>query len=194
MADGRLILASASPRRVQLLAQIGMCADEIKPADVDECTWPQELPRDHVKRLAHLKATAIAPEFPNDYILAADTVVACGRRILGKAENENQARKHLKMLSGRRHRVFGAMCLIDPERVHRLRLIETAVTFKVLHSSEIDEYIKSQEWQDKAGSYAIQGLAAKYIVKISGSYSNVVGLSLFETAALLNGAGYFPSP
>jgi len=193
MAAGRLILASASPRRVQLLAQIGLCADQIKPADVNECVLPQELPRDHVKRLACLKAATIAHECPNDFILAADTVVACGRRILGKAENENQARKHLNLLSGRRHRVFGAVCLIDPDRIQRLRLIETAVSFKVLHSSEIDDYINSQEWQDKAGSYAIQGLAAKYIVKISGSYSNVVGLSLFETAALLNGAGYTSS-
>jgi len=190
MAESRLILASASPRRVQLLAQIGIHADIVKPADIDECPLPGELPRHHAKRLALGKAGKISEKYTSGFVLAADTVVGCGRRILDKTEDENQARQHLKLLSGRRHRVYGAVCLITPEQNCLIRQVQTAVSFKVLHDDEIDGYIKSGEWQDKAGSYAIQGLAARFITKISGSYSNVVGLPLYETASLLEGAGY----
>ncbi len=186
----RLILASASPRRLQLLAQIGIVPDDVVPAEVDETARPGELPADLARRLAEAKARSVAGRFPGAYILGADTVVARGRRVLPKAENEEEARRFLNLLSGCRHRVLGGLSIIDAKGgIHR-RLMMTAVVFKRLSEEETAAYIACGEWQGKAGAYAIQGRAAAFISKISGSYSNVVGLPLYETAALLNGLGF----
>lgn len=186
---GRLVLASASPRRVDLLAQIGVVADAIDPADVDEAPLKGELPRPHALRLAEAKARAVAARHEGAFVLAADTVVGVGRRILPKAEDEATARKCLDLLSGRRHRVFGGVCLITPDGRAVTRCVETAVTFARLSAFQVDEYIASGEWHGKAGGYAIQGLAAAYIQQIGGSYSNVVGLPLHETDKLMRGLG-----
>jgi len=186
-----LILASASPRRLQLLEQIGIVPDRVVPADADESPLKNELPRDQAKRLAALKAEAVRADHPESFILAADTVVGCGRRILPKAECEAEATRCLKLLSGRRHRVFGGICLIAPDGRQSLKVVETAVAFKSLSEGEISSYIESDEWRDKAGAYAIQGRAAVFVRKVVGSYSNVVGLSLFETNGMLKGLGYY---
>ncbi|MGC2855321.1 Maf family protein [Novispirillum sp. DQ9] len=186
---GRLILASASPRRVDLLAQIGVTPDAIDPADVDEAALKGELPRPHALRLAEDKARAVAPRHPGAFVLAADTVVGVGRRILPKAEDEKTARKCLDLLSGRRHRVFGGVCIVTPDGRAVSRCVETAVIFARLSAFQIDEYIASGEWHGKAGGYAIQGLAAAYVRQIAGSYSNVVGLPLHETDKLMRGLG-----
>jgi len=185
-----LILASASPRRLQLLEQIGIVPARVIPADIDETPLPNELPRAQAKRLAELKADAIAADNPDSFILAADTVVGCGRRILPKAENEAEARKCLKLLSGRRHRVYGGVCLIAPDGRRTLKVVQTAVVFKSLSEGDIKTYIASDEWRDKAGAYGIQGKAAVFVRQIVGSYSNVVGLPLFETNGMLKGLGY----
>ncbi|WP_353859918.1 Maf family protein [Azospirillum formosense] len=194
----RLVLASASPRRLDLLRQIGVVPDAVDPADIDESPLPRELPPQHALRLAGEKAAAVAARHPGAFVLAADTVVACGRRILPKAEEEKQARACLSLLSGRRHRVFGGVVLLSPARdgdaLRRSdRLVRTDVTFKALSHEETESYIACGEWQGKAGGYAIQGRAAAHVRWIGGSYSNVVGLPLFEVAALLRGAG-FPLP
>ncbi|WP_316978255.1 Maf family protein [Shumkonia mesophila] len=186
------VLASASPRRRDLLTQVGLAPDRIVPAEIDERPRPRELPRDVARRLAEAKAGAIASQFPGAFVLGADTVVACGRRVLPKAEEEGEARACLALLSGRRHRVMGGVALIDPTGRLVSRLVVTAVTFKRLEPAEVDRYLASGEWRGKAGGYAIQGLAALYVRQIVGSYSNVVGLPLFETAALLKGLGYAP--
>jgi len=148
------------------------------------------LPARHAQRLADAKAVAVAHRHPGAYVLAADTVVACGRRILPKAESEGQARRCLDLLSGRRHRVYGGVCLIGADGRKLRRVVCTAVIFKVLGRQEIDDYLASAEWQGKAGGYAIQGRAAVFVRGLVGSYSNVVGLPLFETASLLRGLGY----
>ncbi|NUB16059.1 septum formation protein Maf [Azospirillum brasilense] len=194
----RLVLASASPRRLDLLRQIGVVPDAVDPADIDESPLPRELPPQHALRLAGEKAAAVAARHPGAFVLAADTVVACGRRILPKAEGEKQARACLGLLSGRRHRVFGGVVLLSPtgdgEALRRSdRLVRTDVTFKSLSHEETESYIACGEWQGKAGGYAIQGRVAAHVRWIGGSYSNVVGLPLFEVAALLRGAG-FPLP
>ncbi|HYH19720.1 MAG TPA: Maf family nucleotide pyrophosphatase [Azospirillum sp.] len=190
-----LILASASPRRFDLLRQIGVVPTAVDPADIDESPLPRELPPGHAARLAAGKAEAVAARHPGSLVLAADTVVACGRRILPKAETEAQARACLDLLSGRRHRVYGGVVLLVPGadgRPARLldRLVRTDVTFKALSHEEVEAYIASGEWHGKAGGYAIQGRAAAYVRWIGGSYSNVVGLPLHEVATLLRGAGY----
>ncbi|NQV83698.1 MAG: septum formation protein Maf [Rhodospirillales bacterium] len=185
----RLILASASPRRLDLLSQIGITPHAVAVPEVDETPGARELPVDLAKRLAEAKAVTVAGQFPDDWVLAADTVVACGRRILGKPTDESQARAFLELLSGRRHRVHGGIFLLGPDGRRLRRLVTTAVMFKRLSDAEIDAYLKGGEWQGKAGAYAIQGTAAAFIPKIIGSYSNVVGLALAETAALLRGAG-----
>ncbi len=187
----RLVLASASPRRRDLLAQIGieLTQEQIAPADIDESPIRSELPKDLARRLAKEKALAVKHD--GAYILAADTVVACGRRILPKAETLNQARECLEMISGRRHHVYGGLCLITPDKTAHIRLCDTVVKFKHLTKSDITHYLDSEEWHGKAGGYAIQGLAAGFIPFIQGSYSNVVGLSLYDTMQLLNGVGYF---
>jgi nucleoside triphosphate pyrophosphatase len=192
MSDQRLVLASASPRRRELLAQVGLMADEIDRADLDETPLNGELPGKHALRLARGKAETVAPRHPGAFILAADTVVASGRRILPKAEDEATVRHCLELLSGRRHRVFGGIALIAPDGALRTRLVASIVTFKRLTPREIEEYASSRDGLGKAGGYAIQGLAARYIRALSGSYSNVVGLPLYETVALLAGSGYAP--
>lgn len=186
----RLVLASASPRRLDLLSQMGITPDAVIPADVNETLLDAELPGPAAKRLARLKAEDIADKEPGSLILAADTLVALGRRVLGKPADEAEARKYLSMLSGRRHQVYGGICLIDQAgKVHE-RLIKTQVSFKRLEQSEIDGYIVSGEWQGKAGAYAIQGLAGAFVKAVNGSYANVVGLALYETNNLLKGVGY----
>ena len=187
---GRLILASASPRRLELLAQIGIVPDQVVPADVSEDPLKNELPRQLAERLSCAKADHVAGAFGNDFVLAADTVVACGRRSLAKADTEEEAEKFLQMLSGRSHRVYGGICLIGPGGQKASRVVMTTVHFKKLNKSEILNYIDTEEWRGKAGAYAIQGLASVFVKRINGSYPNVVGLPLFETASLLTGFGY----
>ena len=185
----RMVLASGSPRRLELLRQIGIEPDAVDPPEIDETVLPRELPRDHARRLAAEKAAATAVRHPNAYVLAADTVVACGRRVLPKAEDTTTARRCLDLLSGRGHRVYGGICLRTPDGRSLLRLVETRVTFKRLSSADIDRYLAGGEWRGKAGGYAIQGHAAAFVTGLVGSYSNVVGLGLYETAALLGGQG-----
>jgi septum formation protein len=185
-----LVLASASPRRRELLAQIGIVPDRVAAADLDEAPLARELPRDHALRLAEAKARAIAGENPDALVLGADTVVALGRRILPKADDEATARQCLMRLSGRRHRVLGGVCIVAPGGIVRTRLVTSVVGFKQLAAAEIAAYLASGEWRGKAGGYAIQGRAAAFVRFLSGSYSNVVGLPLFETAQLLDGLGY----
>ncbi|MEA3042204.1 MAG: nucleoside triphosphate pyrophosphatase [Sphingomonadales bacterium] len=184
----RLILASASPRRLDLLARIGIVPDAVAPAEIDETPLRGELPIPYAKRIAATKAEAVAQA--GALVLAADTVVAAGRRILPKAETEAEARAALSLLSGRRHRVHSAVTLIDAAGKARHRLASSIVTFKRLGDEEMDAYLASGEWLGKAGGYAIQGRAEALIRMISGSYSNVVGLPLYETRALLRAAGY----
>ncbi|WP_419902315.1 Maf family protein [Kiloniella sp.] len=184
------VLASASPRRRDLLAQIGLVPDVIDPADIDESPKNRELPTDYGKRISLEKAAVIASRHKGSFILAADTVVAVGRRILPKAEDEMDARDCLALLSGRRHRVMTSHVLVTPAGEFRQKLVLTSVKFKRLHSSEIDAYIKSMDWQGKAGGYAIQGGAAALIPSINGSYTNVVGLSLPEVTNMLVGNGF----
>jgi septum formation protein len=179
-----LILASASPRRLDLLRQIGLEPDAVDPANADETPRPRETPRGYALRMAEAKLAAVMPRHPQAIVLAADSVVAVGRRILPKAETEAEARDCLARLSGRRHKVLGGIAIGSVGKV-RTRLVETAVRFKRLEKAEIEAYMQSGEWQGKAGGYAIQGRAASFVAFISGSYSNVVGLPLFETAALL---------
>jgi septum formation protein len=188
-----LVLASASPRRLELLRQVGLMPDCIDPADIDETPRRGELPPAHVMRLAKEKAQAVIPRHPGAYILAADTVVACGRRILPKTEDGASARSCLELLSGRRHRVHGAVALVSPDGGLVTRRVDSQVAFKRLSEAEIGAYLRTGEWQGKAGGYAIQGRAAALIRWVSGSYSNVVGLPLFETVQLLAGRGYRPS-
>lgn len=175
------VLASASPRRVELLAQIERTPTHIIPADIDETPQKHERPRAYVMRMAHEKAAAIAHTLP---VLAADTSVICGQRILGKPENEAAARKMLALLGGRRHVVISVVCLKIGDKFES-RVVETKIKMKRLSPFELDVYIASNEWQGKAGGYAIQGLAAAFITWIQGSYSNVVGLPLAETSTLL---------
>jgi len=186
----RLILASASPRRRDLLARIGVAPDAVDPAAIDETPAKGELPAPHARRLADEKALAVAARYPDALVLAADTVVAAGRRILPKAEDEATARACLALLSGRRHRVHSAVTLIAPGSVVRSRLSTSIVAFKRLTDAEIQGYLASGEWRDKAGGYAIQGRAEAFVRFLSGSHSGVVGLPLFETRALLIAAGY----
>jgi septum formation protein len=185
-----LVLASASPRRLELLTQIGLTPEAIEPTEIDEEPQPRELPSALARRLARAKARAAHARHPDAFVLAADTVVACGRRILPKPQDERDARACLELLSGRRHRVFGGLAVVTPEGVTRDRLVSTVVTFKRLSMSEIDAYLASGEWRGKAGGYAIQGRAAAFVKHLGGSYSNVVGLALYEALALLRGSGY----
>ena len=188
MGQPTLVLASASPRRRELLARLGLTPAAINPADIDETPHKGELPRDYAKRMAREKALAVAAD--DGFVLAGDTVVAAGRRILPKAEDEATARKCLELLSGRRHRVLSAIALRAPDGAIRERLSETVVMFKRLSSAEIDAYLASGEWEGKAGGYAIQGIAEGLISRIQGSHSGVVGLPLYETRTLLRAAGF----
>lgn len=186
--EPKLILASASPRRRELLARLDIEPTRIAPADIDETPRKGELPRPYVQRMAREKALAVAAD--DGFVLAGDTVVAAGRRILPKAEDEATARVCLTLLSGRRHRVFSAIALAAPDGTVRERMSETIVRFKVLSQPEIDAYIAGGEWHGKAGGYAIQGHAEALIAWIQGSHSGVVGLPMFETRALLKAAGF----
>lgn len=192
----KLVLASGSPRRLTLINQAGIEPDMLLPADVNEIPLRGELPRACANRLARAKAEAALAVVRNDddlkgaFILAADTVVAVGRRILPKAELLDEAAQCLRLLSGRNHRVYTGICVVTPREGFRQRLIETRVRFKRLSEQDIEAYLASGEWRGKAGGYAAQGIAGTFIVKLVGSYSNVVGLPLYETVALLDGEGY----
>ncbi len=188
--DWRLVLASASPRRRALLAQIGLTPDAIVPADIDESPRHRELPRSYARRMAAEKARIIAAQHKDAYVLAADTVVAVGRRILPKAETREQADQCLRLLSGRRHRVMTGLCLIAPDGQQRLRCVQSIIGMKRLSDQEMAFYLDHGDWQGKAGGYAIQGHAAAFIRFLSGSYSAVVGLPLYDVATMLEGLGY----
>ncbi len=185
----RLVLASASPRRLELLRQIGIEPDLVDPADIDETPLKNETPRLLAERLARLKTEAAAARNADAIVLGADTVVACGRRILPKATSAEQARSCLQLLSGRRHRVYTGVGVFAGGDL-RHRVVTSIVTFKRLTPAEIDAYIAGGEWSGKAGGYAIQGHAARFIRALSGSYSAVVGLPLFETVQMLSSMGY----
>jgi septum formation protein len=192
----KLVLASGSPRRLGLINQAGIEPDALRPADIDETPKKGELPRACANRLARAKAEAaldmvrVDEDLHGAYIVAADTVVAVGRRILPKAELLDEAAQCLRLLSGRNHRVHTAVCLVTPKEAFRQRLVESRVRFKRLAAEDIEAYLASGEWRGKAGAYAAQGIAGSFIVKIVGSYTNVVGLPLYETTALLAGEGY----
>ncbi|HEU4695982.1 MAG TPA: nucleoside triphosphate pyrophosphatase [Sphingomicrobium sp.] len=186
----KLVLASASPRRLDLLARIGVVPDAVLPADVDESVPRGELPRVHALRLAREKAQAVAEKEPDALVLGADTVVAVGRRILPKVEDEATLRACMKLLSGRRHRVLTGVALAIPGKGVRERLVETMIAMKRLSDEEIAYYAAHGEWRGKAGGYALQGYGEVYVRHIAGSYSNVVGLPLAETRVLLKSAGY----
>lgn len=186
----RLILASASPRRLDLLGLIGVVPDAVDPADLDETPQKGERPAAYAARVAAEKGALVASRHPGACVLSGDTVVAVGRRILPKTESEEEARACLALLSGRRHRVFSAITLIDGEGRARHRLTDSSVTFKRLERTEIDAYIATDEWRGKAGGYAIQGHAAGLIRAMQGSHSAIMGLPLYETRALLRAANY----
>ncbi len=192
----RLVLASASARRLQLLSQIGIEPDKLLPASVDETPQRKELPRALAMRLAETKAEVARhnldrdPELRGAFILSADTVVSVGRRILPKPELTDEAAACLRLLSGRAHRVYTALCLVTPKAKVRSRVVETRVRFKRLSREEIETYLASGEWEGKAGGYAIQGRAGAFVTRLIGSYTNVVGLPLYETMSLLMGEGY----
>src|ERR1700746_800975 len=192
----KLVLASGSPRRLSLINQVGIEPDALRPTDIDETAKSGELPRAYATRLARNKAETalgmvrIDDERKGAYILAADTVVAVGRRILPKAELLDEASQCLRLLSGRNHRVHTSICLVTPKEGFRQRHVETRVRFKRLSEQDIEAYLASGEWRGKAGGYAAQGIAGTFIVKVVGSYSGIVGLPLYETVALLNGEGY----
>ncbi|HEX5008062.1 MAG TPA: Maf family nucleotide pyrophosphatase [Hyphomonadaceae bacterium] len=186
----RLVLASASPRRLALLEQIGLKPDIVAPSEIDETPLKQERPRQLALRLAVEKGRAAKATHGGDFVLSADTVVACGRRILPKAETQDEARACLDTLSGRAHDVITGIAVLAPDGREASRVVESRVTFKRLSREEIEGYIAVGEWRGKAGGYAIQGRAAALITDISGSYSGIVGLPLHETACLLEGLGY----
>jgi septum formation protein len=192
----KLVLASASPRRLALLNQAGIAPDALRPVDLDETPTRGELPRACATRLAHAKAVAALEAVQRDddlrgaYIVAADTVVAVGRRILPKAELVDEASQCLRLLSGRNHRVYTGIVVVTPKAAFRQRLVETRVRFRRLGEDDIRGYLATGEWRGKAGGYAVQGLAGSFVVKLVGSYTNVVGLPLYETVALLGGEGF----
>jgi len=189
-AGAVLVLASASPRRLDLLRQVGVVPAMVDPADIDETPRPRELPLALARRLARAKCLWAAARHPHAFVLAADTVVACGRRALPKAETRAEAAACLALLSGRRHRVIGAIAVAPPGGAPVVRAVTTVVAMKRLSAREIDAYLDGGEWAGKAGGYAIQGRAALFVRHLAGSYSNVVGLPLYETAGLLGGLGY----
>lgn len=188
MSRPRLILGSGSPRRLELLAQIGVVPDAVRPPEIDEDVRAGELPRDYVKRIAREKAAA-SPCDSGEIVLCADTTVALGRRIMGKPEDADEARDFLRLLSGRRHNVITAVAVKTPARTW-LKDVQTAVKLKRLHDHEIEGYLATGDWQGKAGGYAIQGPAGAFVPWINGSFTGVVGLPLAETAGLLTAAGY----
>ena len=192
----KLVLASASPRRIELLQQAGLEPDRLVPTDIDESPLRAEHPRSLAKRLSRIKAERALEtlkqhgEQENTFIVAADTVVAVGRRILPKAELIDEASNFLRLLSGRSHRVYTGICVVTPAAKIRQKLVETRVRFKRLSREELEAYLASGEWRGKAGGYAAQGIAGSFVVKMVGSYSNVIGLPLHETLTLLGGEGF----
>ena len=192
----KLVLASASPRRLMLLGQVGIQPDALRPSSIDEQPFKGEMPRSLVSRLARAKAETARDQIANDkdvadaYVLAADTVVAVGRRILVKPRFVEEELATLQLLSGRNHRVITGLCLITPDDRLRLKIIDTRVRFKRLSKEEVEAYIASREWRGKAGGYAIQGLAGCFVQKLTGSYTNVVGLPLTEVVSMLLGEGF----
>ena len=188
-----LVLASASPRRLELLAQIGLTPAAIDPAEIDETPEAGEAPRHTALRLAEAKARAVAPRHPDAFVLAADTVVAAGRRQLAKPKDEADAARMLTLLSGRAHRVLTAVAVAAPGGRLASRLSESRVKFKRLTHAETSAYVAGGEWRGKAGGYGVQGRAGAFVLALSGSYTGVVGLPLYETVALLTGLG-FPVP
>jgi septum formation protein len=192
----KLVLASGSPRRLALLNQAGLEPDALRPAEVDETPIRGELPRSCATRLARAKAEAalksvqLDDELRGAFVIAADTVVAVGRRILPKAELVDEAAQCLRLLSGRNHRVYTSICIVTPKEAFRQRLVESRVRFRRLTDDDIQSYIGSGEWRGKAGGYAVQGIAGSFVVKLVGSYTGVVGLPLYETVALLGGEGF----
>ncbi|GLS29230.1 septum formation protein [Mesorhizobium albiziae] len=192
----KLVLASGSPRRIELLQQAGIEPERLFPADIDETPLKAEHPRSLAKRLSRGKAEKAFEALKTDaeaagsFVLAADTVVAVGRRILPKAEMIDEASNCLRLLSGRSHRVYSGICLVTPAGKVRQKLVETRVRFKRLSRDEMEAYLASGEWRGKAGGYAVQGLAGAFVVKLVGSYTNVVGLPLYETVGLLTGEGF----
>ncbi|WP_420963178.1 Maf-like protein [Brucella sp. IR073] len=195
-AQQKLVLASGSPRRIELLEQAGIEPDFLYPADIDETPLRAEHPRSLARRLSRLKTEKAVENLRGDtqlaeaYVLGADTVVAVGRRILPKTELQDEARECLRLLSGRSHKVFTGVCLVTPKGRVRQTLVESRVRFERLTREQIDSYLASGEWRGKAGGYAIQGFAGSFVVKLVGSYTNVVGLPLHETVSLLTGEGY----
>ena len=190
MSAPPLVLASASPRRLDLLRQVGIEPDRTLATDIDE-TWPKaETPRLHAVRLAGEKAAAGAAAEPGAFVLAADTVVAVGRRVLPKTDSEDEARACLKLLSGRAHKVLTAVAVVAPAGRMASRLVETRVRFKRLTDQEVDAYLESGEWRGKAGGYGVQGRAGAFVTELQGSYTAVVGLPLYETLGLLQGLGW----
>ncbi len=186
----QLVLASSSPRRHELLASIDLTPDRIISPQVDETPLKGENPREYVKRIAVLKARAVHSQAPDAYILAADTIVEAGRKIVLKAQDSKEAALILGRLSGRRHRVYTGVCALSPAGKEACRVVLTRLSFKRLTSDELEDYVSSKEWEGKAGAYAIQGKASKFVKFISGSYTNVVGLPLYETDCLLKGIGF----
>ena len=189
-----LVLASSSPRRLALLRQVGVIPDRIEAPVVDETPSARELPRAHALRLAAAKADDVAARSPAAFVLAADTVVGCGRRILGKASDIATAERYLRLLSGRRHRVYTGIAVTAPDGRRASRVVMTMVLFKRLDARELEAYLASEEWRGKAGGYAIQGRAEAFVSAINGSYSNVVGLPLAATLDLLRGLGWRVEP
>lgn len=184
----KFILASSSPRRIQLLNSIGFAVDQIIHPDIDETPIPKELPIAYAERIAHAKAQVVAAQFPDDIVLAADTIVAAGRMILGKPVDAADARAMLNILSGRKHYAISSVCVIHGDKT-RLRTVKTTVTFKRLTDDEMDYVLKSDEWNGMSGAYTIQGIAASFIKSINGHHTNVIGLPVFETANLLTSFG-----
>ena len=185
-----LILASASPRRLELLAQIGLAPDDVDPPEIDETPLKDETPRRMVERLAVAKAQAVAARHPGAYVLAADTTVAVGLRILGKPEGEKEARRMLELLSGRAHRVFTGVAVCGPDGRLAKRVSETRIHFKRLSKADVEGYLASRQWEDAAGAYKVHQAAGAFVTALSGSFTGVVGLPLYETASLLEGLGY----
>ncbi len=186
----RLVLGSASPRRLQLLAQVGVTPDRVDPADIDETARKDETPRLLVRRLAGEKAAAVAARHPDAFVLGADTIVAVGTRVLGKPEDETDARRMLRLLSGRNHKVLTGVAVIAPGGRSASRIVESRITFKRLTSDEIDSFIASSDWDDAAGGYKIHQRAGAFVTNLQGSFTGVVGLPLYETLALLTGLGW----
>ena len=185
-----LILASASPNRLELLKSVNITPDKVSPSDIDETPLRSENPRDFVKRLAREKALVAADKHKNSFIIAADTIAVTGGKIIGKAETEGEARKTLLGFSGRRHKVLTGLCIISPEGKISTRCIVTVVKFKKLEKKELDDYLKSKQWVGKSGCYGLQSRAGGFVESINGSFSSVIGFPLAETRKILSGMGY----